>query len=345
MDKLRVGIIGCGRSGKRKAGEGLSHRHAKGYETSPQTTIVACADIVEEYAEAYREYHKIPKAYTDYHKMLAEEKLDIVSIITWPHLHAEMTIAAAEAGARAVHCEKPMACSYGDSKKMVRVCGAKGTQLTFGHQRRFGAPFRKAKELADGGAIGKLVALEGRCSNMYDWGTHWFDMMFFYNNQQPVEWVLGQIDMRDGKEFFGVRVEGHGMGHWRYANGVFGHMFTGASAGSGAHNVLRGTEGVIEVGVQDGPTLRMMNAESGGWKDLGDEEGLHGGDAFTAAVHDAVDSLVEGREPELSGKRALQATEMIFATYHSSRLGKRIDLPLNEEDLPLNKLLPEPSVE
>lgn len=36
---------------------------------------------------------------------------------------------------------------------------------------------------------------------------------------------------------------------------------------------------------------------------------------------------------------------MIFATYHSSRLGKRIDLPLNEEDLSLDKLLPAPPVE
>ena len=345
MDKLRVGIIGCGRSGQRKPGQGLSHNHAKGYETSPYAEIVACADIVEEYAEDYREFHKIPKAYTNYHKMLAEEKLDIVSIITWPHLHAEMTIAAAEAGARAVHCEKPMACSYGDSKKMVEVCEAKGTQLTFGHQRRFGTPFRKAKQLLDDGAIGDLVALEGRCSNMYDWGTHWFDMMFFYNNQQPVEWVLGQIDIRDSKELFGVRLEGHGMSHWRYANGVFGHMFTGASAGSGAHNVLRGTEGVIEVGVPDGPTLRMMNAETGGWEDLKNDDGLHGADAFTAAVLDAVDSLVEGREPELAGARALQATELIFATYHSSRLGKRIDLPLSEEDLPLDELLPEPPVD
>lgn len=59
-----------------------------------QTEIVACSDIVEEYAEAYREYHKIPKAYTDFHEMLAEENLDIVSIITWPHLHADRSCPA-----------------------------------------------------------------------------------------------------------------------------------------------------------------------------------------------------------------------------------------------------------
>ena len=95
------------------------------------------------------------------------------------------------------------------------------------HQRRFGAQFRQAKALADGGAIGDLVRLESFTSNLYDWGTHWFDMMFFYNGDVPAEWVIGQIDGRGGRQFFGATVEGQGLCLIRYRNGVYGLMVTG----------------------------------------------------------------------------------------------------------------------
>ena len=62
----------------------------------------------------------VPQSTLDYHEMLARENLDIVSICTWPHLHAPMVIAAAEAGVRAIHCEKPMAPTWGEARRMVR---------------------------------------------------------------------------------------------------------------------------------------------------------------------------------------------------------------------------------
>src|SRR5690606_18658129 len=114
---------------------------------SPHTKIVALADISYNNALAFQEEHGGDRIYTDYHQMLAEEQPDIVSICTWPHLHAEMVIAAAEAGVKAIHCEKPMAPTYGEAVRMVEVCEQRGVQLTFNHQRRFGPPFRKAKEL------------------------------------------------------------------------------------------------------------------------------------------------------------------------------------------------------
>jgi hypothetical protein len=38
--------------------------------------------------------------------------------------------------------------------------------------------------------------MEATCDNLFDWGTHWFDMLFFFNDETPVEWVIGQIDTR-----------------------------------------------------------------------------------------------------------------------------------------------------
>ncbi|MDP9381558.1 MAG: Gfo/Idh/MocA family oxidoreductase [Chloroflexota bacterium] len=198
MTKLRVGIIGCGRPlrSEGSTGYGMSHWHAKGYESSPDCQIVALSDIKLENAQAFQAQHGGESIYEDYREMLARESLDIVSVCTWPNLHAEMVIAAAEAGVRAIHCEKPMAPTYREACAMVEACERHGTQLTFNHQRRFGQEFRKAKELLKSGAVGKLLRLEASCSNLFDWGTHYFDMLFFYNDEQPVEWVLGPIPFK-----------------------------------------------------------------------------------------------------------------------------------------------------
>ena len=64
-------------------------------------------------------------------------------------------------------------------------------------------------------------------------------------------------------------------------------------------------------------------------------------EAIVAAVLDLVDAVKTGREPELSGRKALQATELIFATYESSRRRAKVMLPLEEEDSALLAMLDE----
>ena len=50
----------------------------------------------------------------------------------------------------------------------------------------------KPKEIAKSDAIGDLYRLEGSCPDLFDWGTHWFDMFFFYNDDEPAEWAMGR---------------------------------------------------------------------------------------------------------------------------------------------------------
>ncbi len=342
MTNFRVGIIGCGRlwGTPGATGMGQGNVHAMGYIASPYCDLVAAADIKQDNLNAFCQQYGIPHGYLDYKEMLAKEQPDMISICLWPRLHGPVLFDAVKAGVKAIHCEKPIAPTWGEAQRMVQVCAEKGVQLTFNHQRRFGRPFRKAKELLDSGAIGQLLRLEGFTSNLYDWGTHWFDMMFFYNNEEPVEWVIGQIDARGGHKIFDVTVEGQGLSYWKWKNGVYGAMYTGALSEDGCGNRLIGSEGVIEVWAKNGPALRMKNAETKGqWVEF--DVGVP--DAYikttVSAVVDAVEALHDGREPMLAGRKALQATEIIFATYESSRKRGRIDLPLTIEDSPLQAML------
>jgi len=343
MDKLKIGFIGTGKKQKPSSrGYAMAYRHADGYASLEPCEMVACADIAPENGEAFAETYGIRKTYLDYHDMLEKEDLDMVSICVWPHLHAQMTIDCAEAGVRAIHCEKPMASNWADSKRMAQVCEDRGVQLTFNHQRRFARPFQQARKLLIVGEIGELTRLEGEIGNIYDGGTHFIDLFGFFNEESPGEWVIGQADCRSENRAFGALVENFGVFYWQYQNGVHALMVSGqGNLGIGAANRLIGTEGVIEVGVKGGSALRIKR--EGTWEDIDcDGEGIHGAHFIGRALEDTVDALQAGHEPELSARKALNTTEIIFAAYESCRRRIRIDLPLDEiPDNPLESLFDE----
>jgi predicted dehydrogenase len=331
MSDFRVGIIGCGRLwGEPGAtGAGMAHSHAEGYEASPDATIVALADINPENARAFQAEHGGEHIYRNYREMLAKERLDIVSICTWPHLHAEMVVAAAEAGVRAIHCEKPMAPAWGEAQRMVQACKEHGVQLSFNHQRRFDTEFREARKWLKMGAIGEVYRMEGGCPDLFDWGTHWFDMFNFYNDETPVEWVIGQIEPGEGRTVFAVKMEAQGISHFKYRNGVEGLLLTRHGDFVG-YNRLFGDEGIIELDMRRKPPLRVRAKGQREWQTIPTGRAK----AVRLGVLDLIDALKTGREPELSGQRALRATELIFATYESSRRRGRVDLPLEGDVAP-----------
>lgn len=340
MSKFKVGFIGTGKKQRPSAmGYAMAYQHADAYSVLENCELVACADIVQENAEAFARAYNIPRVYLNHQEMLEKEELDIVSICVWPNLHAQLVIDAAMAGVKAIHCEKPMADTWGDARLMAQECERRNVQLTFNHQRRFGRPFRTARELLKAGEIGELIRLEGSCNDIFEYGTHYVDMFGFYNDEYPAEWVMGQIDCRTEKRVFGLLLEDSGLFSWQYQNGVYALMATGQISGMiGVHNRLIGTEGIIEVGAPDA-VLRIKRRGSSTWEviDCGGED-LHGPNYIRRAIADIVDALEHGREPETSARKALNATEIIFAGYESSRRRARVDLPLTITDNPLEDM-------
>lgn len=327
--QFRAAILGCG---------GRGRAHAAGYAAAPNATIVAVADPVAENARALATEHDAT-VYADYRDLLAKERPDVVSVCTWPHLHREMVAEAIEHGARAIHCEKPMAPTWGDAKAMHQAAEQAGVVMTFCHQRRFAPSFRQAREWVRDGTIGEIVRIEGFCSNLYDWGTHWFDMLHFFNAERPALWVMGQIDVSERRTVFGVPVETSGISHVAFENDVWGLLITGRAPATPRLGklveregmVIHGTEGRLEVAVTGGVRLRLRRF--GGPDET--PEVPRDADATVLSVLDLLECVESGHEPELSSRRALAATELIFATYESSRRRARIALPLAIDDSPL----------
>jgi predicted dehydrogenase len=268
--------------------------------------------------------------------MFKETPLDVVSVCTPPALHAPMTIAAAEAGVKAVHCEKPMAPTWGEAKRMAAVCQERGVQLTFNHQRRFLNLFQKTRQLIHEGAIGKLVRMEASCPNLMDWGTHWLNMFLFYNEETAARWVIGQVDTRRLHNIYGVPHENQGLSLIEFVNGVVGLFVSGDDAEKviGCAHRLIGTEGLIEIH-NSAPHLRLRRKGETEMSPVEAEGGLHGDQAVAVGVVDLLNALSAGTTPLLDVSNALPTTEIIFATYESSRRRGRVDLPLEIEDHPL----------
>jgi len=344
----RVGFIGTGKKPVKAGpqGYGMAHQHAAAYKALESCEIVACADISEENARAFQELFGVDRIYTDYREMLEKETLDIVSVCTWPALHEQMVVDASQSGVKAIHCEKPMADTWAGAKSMVEVCKANGTLLTFNHQRRFGIPFRQAKRLLDEGAIGALQRVEFSFGNLYDYGSHNFDMSNYFNDEHRAVWAIAQIDYRNQNLVFGAHNENQAFALWQYENGVYGMASTGKGTGLiKCHNRLVGSEGVIEVGaVGDGdekpPVLRYRRPGDAEWQvvDCGNE-GVHGPGYIERAIADVVRALGDGQPSELNGENALKATEIIFACWESARRRGRVDLPLDIEDNPLEEMV------
>jgi predicted dehydrogenase len=364
-----IGFIGTGANpdDPDQDGYAMAYRHAIGYRNLDNCRLTACADIVRENAEAFAAEYGIEHVYEDYERMLVETEPDIVSVCVPPRIHADIVTDCAETDIpSAIHCEKPMATTWSDCREMVEVCEKRDIQLSFNHQKRFGGPFRAAKRLLDDGAIGDLERLEFSTEHLYDTGTHLFDICSYMTDDADVEWVLGQVDYREENVWFGAHNENHGLATWEYEDGTCGLAMTGEKSDFvDCYLRLRGSEGCIEIGASGNPRHRIRRGS--GWEAIetnGDgihntapsrlewianvakqrlpllsTSNTHSGSYTKRSIAEVVGALKEGRPCEIGGRSALRSTELIFASWESSRRRARIDLPLEIEDNPLESMV------
>jgi predicted dehydrogenase len=143
--------------------------------------------------------------------------------------------------------------------------------------------------------------------------------------------VLGQVEPTGGNSVFGVQLEGQAISQFEFENGIIGILTTNARKDWPLSTRIVGTDGVIEAALRTDP-LRVWAKGSPGWEVIDLEGASSLEETVALGVMEAVESLKEGREPELSSHKVIRATELIFGTYESARRGGRIDLPLDVED-------------
>lgn len=145
---MKTAVIGCGN---------ISGCHFKAIEKIDGAVLSAVADIKKERAENAAEKYGC-KAYTDYIKMLDEEKPDCVHICTPHYLHDEMAAQALRRGIN-VLSEKPCAISLDGLEKIKAALAESGAQYGVCFQNRYNESVLTAKKITDSREYGNIVCV------------------------------------------------------------------------------------------------------------------------------------------------------------------------------------------
>lgn len=149
--RVKVGIIGSGFE---------ADIHADSFRIMPdEAEVVAVASPTPGHAGHLAKKFGIPRVFTDYHAMLAERDIEMVTITAPNALHARITADIAAAGKHVV-CEKPLCMTLQEADGMIEVCRKKGVLLMYAEELFFTPKYVKAKEMADQGAFGKIYCVK-----------------------------------------------------------------------------------------------------------------------------------------------------------------------------------------
>ncbi len=225
MANLKIGFIGCGGIANQK--------HFPGMAGMEGVDMVAFCDLIIERAEKAAKEYGTPdaKVYTDYKELLADPTIDAVHVLTPNIAHCEITIAALEAG-KHVLCEKPMAATEADAKKMLEARDRTGKMLTIGYQYRHFFANQVAKKVVDDGWLGDVYYAEATYLRrrgvptwgvftdkskqgggpLIDIGTHALDLTLFLMNNYDVDYVVGTSFEKLGRL---LDPEHQGQNNWR----------------------------------------------------------------------------------------------------------------------------------
>jgi predicted dehydrogenase len=145
--------------------------HLPGFRAAGAPAIALCARN-QERARLVAEQFNIPHVYSDWRRMLADEKPDIVSVCLPNALHCEVTLAALDGGAH-VLCEKPLATSAAEARAMFEAAHRHGRCLMTAQHYRFDVAAQAIKGVADSGALGDIYYSEAtalRRMGIPSWG-------------------------------------------------------------------------------------------------------------------------------------------------------------------------------
>lgn len=162
MKKTNIAIIGCGAVAE--------VFHLPTLQRMPEFDIKYLVDVDMERIDLLKKKMRLEaKAETDYIKVLSDNDIDAVLILTPPKFHHKMVKEAAQAG-KHIFCEKPFAMNSAEAEDMVESCKSNDVKLAVGFNFRFIPQYRKIKEMIDKGFFGKLIGGNSTFfANVFNW--------------------------------------------------------------------------------------------------------------------------------------------------------------------------------
>jgi len=143
---IGVGIVGAGFA---------RTTQVPGFKDCIGARVVAIASAHRDHAESVADQFKIRNVANDWRELVARDDVDLVSIVTPPATHMEITLAALE-NRKAVLCEKPMAMNADEARRMTERAREAGVLALIDHELRFLNSRRMMRAMLHNGAIGNV---------------------------------------------------------------------------------------------------------------------------------------------------------------------------------------------
>ncbi|MBN9235814.1 hypothetical protein QV13_07410 [Mesorhizobium hungaricum] len=143
--KFRIGLVGLGV---------VAECQLEALRLIEDVAVVSVCDTRAEIAERTAQAYNA-RAYKEYDELLRDGGIDLVMVLTPASTHREIVEAAARVGVD-VFCEKPLAVTLVDGQAMIAACRNAGVKLFYGSCYRYLPAIRKAYELIQQGAIGRV---------------------------------------------------------------------------------------------------------------------------------------------------------------------------------------------
>lgn len=207
MKRLKVGIVGLGRISSlyeldRKAKRYYPYlTHAGTYMNHPKVELVCGADIDQDKLRRFKEMWHIRKLYSDYRKMLRENKIDILSICTYPEKHYEI-IQSALRSVKVIFCEKPFAKSSNEIRRIIKLKNKRGTKIAINLYREYDESHNRIRGLLKSEKYGKVQRVN--CyygKGLRNMGTHMLAYLLgIFGSPEKIR-VFGKKAFKGIKEF------------------------------------------------------------------------------------------------------------------------------------------------
>ncbi|HEY2864621.1 MAG TPA: Gfo/Idh/MocA family oxidoreductase [Casimicrobiaceae bacterium] len=336
--RLRIGIAGLGRLGRRHA-ENLAQR------TPRAQLVAACSPVAEELAWAEQRLG-IARGYRDYAAMLADPEVDAVFLVTPTTLHAAQIIEAIDAG-KHVFCEKPLSLEIADCERVQRAATRRpGLKVMIGYARRFDPSYRDAYDKIQAGAIGSPFLVRSQNLDMndpsgffvrfaptsggifLDCTVHDIDLArWFLGSPRPLRvFAAGTVAIHQGLREFGD--VDNGVATCEFDGGKLACFYASRTMAHGHETATEifGTAGRLAIGAN--PRLNRV--------DISDAHGVRNEctptfyerfeAAFLLELAHFVDAVLDDHPPALTLHDATEATRIALALRESLQQRKVIEL-------------------
>ena len=343
---IKFALVGCGV---------IAPCHARCIAELENAHLAAVCDIVEAKANLLAETYPAD-IYVDYHELLQREDIDIVNILTPSGLHAEVGIAAANAGKHII-VEKPMDVSLSKADALIEACRQAGVKLCCISQHRFDFAMQDLKQAIEVGMLGTLNFCGAytqwyRSQSYYDsgdWrGTWALDGGGALMNQSIhyvdlLQYVMGPVEevyaLTGTRAHTRIEVEDIAIATLRFRSGAVGVIegMTLAYPGFCARLEVFGTDGGVII---ENDQVKDWQLRSGEKYDRppADEHLIVGTTSADIWHHshrrqiaDMMQAVWEDREPLCNGPEGRKPLEIILAIYRSAHTHQPVQFPLTND--------------